>query len=76
MDDVEPDMAQPIVSVSLGCDAVFLMGGHTRDTVPTPIMVRSGDIVVLSEAARQCFHGEFIMCWCTWCSILCVTSDC
>jgi alkylated DNA repair protein alkB family protein 1 len=29
-DDVEPDLAQPIVTLSLGCDAVFLVGGTTR----------------------------------------------
>lgn len=27
-DDVEADLAQPIVSMSLGCDAVFLLGGE------------------------------------------------
>jgi alkylated DNA repair protein alkB family protein 1 len=29
-DDVEKDLDQPIVTVSLGCDAVFLLGGTTR----------------------------------------------
>jgi alkylated DNA repair protein alkB family protein 1 len=29
-DDVEVDLSQPIVTHSLGCDAVFLMGGPTR----------------------------------------------
>ncbi len=28
LDDVEEDMDQPIVGLSLGCDAVFLMGGE------------------------------------------------
>jgi alkylated DNA repair protein alkB family protein 1 len=57
-DDVEADLAQPIVSVSLGCDAVFLMGSTTRDVPPTPVMLHSGDIVVLSGQARNCFHGR------------------
>jgi len=56
-DDVEPDLAQPIVAASLGCDAVFLMGGPTRDTAPTPLLLRSGDVVVLGGSARNCFHG-------------------
>jgi alkylated DNA repair protein alkB family protein 1 len=29
-DDVERDLQQPIVTVSLGCDAIFLVGGTTR----------------------------------------------
>jgi alkylated DNA repair protein alkB family protein 1 len=29
-DDVERDLSQPIVTLSLGCDAVFLVGGLTR----------------------------------------------
>lgn len=27
LDDVEKDMSKPIVSFSLGCDAIFLLGG-------------------------------------------------
>lgn len=34
------------------------MGGETRDTPPTPLLLRSGDVVVLSGAARRCYHGE------------------
>jgi len=29
-DDVESDLTQPIVTLSLGCDAVFLVGGQTK----------------------------------------------
>jgi alkylated DNA repair protein alkB family protein 1 len=56
-DDVEADMALPIVSVSLGCEAVFLMGGPTRDTRPTALRLRSGDVLVLAGQARACYHG-------------------
>ena len=28
LDDVEKDMSKPIVSFSLGCDAIFLLGGQ------------------------------------------------
>ncbi len=51
-------MAQPIVSVSLGCDAVFLMGGHTRHVPPSALRLRSGDVLVLAGPARACYHGE------------------
>ena len=56
-DDAELHADRPIVSLSLGCDAVFLIGGVTRDVVPTAVWLHSGDAVVLSGAARQCYHG-------------------
>ena len=56
-DDAEVHADCPIVSLSLGCDAVFLIGGATKDVVPTAVWLHSGDAVVLSGAARQCFHG-------------------
>jgi hypothetical protein len=57
VDDAEADMAQPIVTASLGCAAVFLIGGETRDAPPTALLLRSGDVVVMAEAARRSFHG-------------------
>ena len=57
IDDAERDLRQPLVSMSLGCDAVFLMGFETREEPPTPILVRSGDVIVLSGRARRCYHG-------------------
>ncbi len=56
-DDVEADMQQPIVSISLGCSAVFLIGGASRDVVPMPLLLRGGDVVVMTGPARACFHG-------------------
>ncbi|KAI0747634.1 hypothetical protein C8Q80DRAFT_687787 [Daedaleopsis nitida] len=48
----------PLVSISLGCAAIFLIGGLTRDDPPTPILLRSGDIVVMSgPACRRAYHG-------------------
>ena len=46
------------VTVSLGCQAVFLAGGRTRDVRPAALWVRSGDVVVLAGHARRCYHGE------------------
>eukprot|EP00983_Pelagomonas_calceolata_P063513 1147761-Pelagomonas_calceolata.AAC.3 len=40
------------------------MGGPTRDTAPTPLLLRSGDVVVLGGSARNCFHGA---CTCAFC---------
>jgi len=50
-------MSQPIVTASLGCPAVFLIGGQTRDVAPTALLLRSGDVVVMTGRARRCFHG-------------------
>ncbi|KAH9048223.1 hypothetical protein EDB84DRAFT_291436 [Lactarius hengduanensis] len=48
----------PLVSISLGNAAIFLVGGLTRDVVPIPILLRSGDIVVMSgPACRRAYHG-------------------
>lgn len=57
MDDAERDLRQPLVSVSIGCAAVFLMGGPTKGTPPSALLLRSGDAVVLSGPARLCYHG-------------------
>ncbi|EFJ53252.1 hypothetical protein VOLCADRAFT_115825 [Volvox carteri f. nagariensis] len=57
LDDVERDMAQPIVSVSLGCPAIFLMGGRTKHVAPSALLLRGGDVLVLAGDARTCYHG-------------------
>jgi len=57
VDDAEDDMTKPIVSVSFGNSVVFLIGGRTRDVKPTPLFIRSGDIVIMSGEARYCYHG-------------------
>jgi alkylated DNA repair protein alkB family protein 1 len=35
-----------------------LIGGETRETVPTPLYLRSGDIIVMTEPCRKAFHGK------------------
>ncbi|CAN6371916.1 unnamed protein product [Urochloa humidicola] len=57
VDDMEADWTKPIVSISLGCKCIFLLGGKTRDEVPTAMFLRSGDIVLMAGEARECFHG-------------------
>lgn len=57
VDDAEVDMSKPIVSVSLGCPCVFLLGGRSRDVAPTAVLMRSGDAVVLTGPSRRCYHG-------------------
>jgi DNA oxidative demethylase len=53
----EADLTQPIVSVSLGDSAVFLLGGASRKAPTQKISLNHGDVLVLSGAARRAFHG-------------------
>ncbi|KAI0781307.1 hypothetical protein BD413DRAFT_608470 [Trametes elegans] len=58
VDRSELSATSPLVSISLGCAAVFLIGGLTRDDPPMPILLRSGDVVVMSgPACRRAYHG-------------------
>ena len=53
----EKDFSQPIVTVSLGDDADFLIGGLTRTEKTQALVVRSGDIVIIGGDSRMRFHG-------------------
>ncbi|PHJ21782.1 2og-fe oxygenase family protein [Cystoisospora suis] len=55
-DDVERSHV-PLVSISLGQPAIFLIGGHTREILPKALVLRSGDVLVLSGGARWAIHG-------------------
>ncbi|KAI5834113.1 hypothetical protein K523DRAFT_263862 [Schizophyllum commune Tattone D] len=58
VDRSEVCATSPLVSISLGNAAVFLIGGTTRDSAPTPILLRSGDVVIMSgPACRRAYHG-------------------
>jgi DNA alkylation damage repair protein AlkB len=47
----------PIVSVSLGDAARFVVGGLSRKDPVQPLILRSGDVVVMGGASRLRFHG-------------------
>ncbi|XP_006458178.1 hypothetical protein AGABI2DRAFT_183265 [Agaricus bisporus var. bisporus H97] len=58
VDRSEVCATSPLVSISLGNSAIFLIGGPTRDTEPTPILLRSGDVVIMSgPICRRAYHG-------------------
>ncbi|XP_057949586.1 alpha-ketoglutarate-dependent dioxygenase alkB [Malania oleifera] len=57
LDDMEADWSKPIVSMSLGCKAIFLLGGKSREDPPLGMFLRSGDVVLMAGEARECFHG-------------------
>jgi len=56
-DKNERDFAQPIVSVSLGIDAVFLFGGLERSDRPQRLPLTHGDVVVWGGPSRMRYHG-------------------
>jgi DNA oxidative demethylase len=56
-DKDECDLDSPIVSVSLGLPAVFLLGGHHRSDRPRRIELEHGDVVVWGGPARLRYHG-------------------
>ncbi|XP_061338734.1 alpha-ketoglutarate-dependent dioxygenase alkB [Gastrolobium bilobum] len=57
LDDMEADWSKPIVSLSLGCKAIFLLGGKSKEDPPLAMFLRSGDVVLMAGEARECFHG-------------------
>ena len=47
----------PIVSVSLGDAARFVIGGLSRKEPTSPIVLRSGDVLVMGGPSRLRYHG-------------------
>lgn len=60
LDDAEPDQQHPIVSFSFGLSCVFLIGGRTKNVDPYAVRLDSGDVMVMSEDSRCCFHGSLM----------------
>ena len=56
-DKDEADFALPVVSISLGDDALFRVGGISRKDPTRSRWLSSGDVVVLSGDARLAYHG-------------------
>jgi alkylated DNA repair protein (DNA oxidative demethylase) len=47
----------PIVSVSLGDAARFVIGGLSRRDPTSPLVLRSGDVLVMGGPSRLRYHG-------------------
>lgn len=56
-DEDEEDFAAPVLSVSLGCTAIFRVGGLTRKDQTRKFELKSGDVVVLGGEDRLAYHG-------------------
>lgn len=57
--DVSEECAAPLVSISLGCEAIFVCGleGEGGVAKVAVIRLRSGDAVVMSGDSRYAWHG-------------------
>lgn len=53
----EEEFAAPVVSISLGDDCLFRVGGSRRNDPTTSFRLQSGDVVILGGEGRLCFHG-------------------
>ncbi|MBV7411034.1 alpha-ketoglutarate-dependent dioxygenase AlkB [Maritimibacter sp. DP1N21-5] len=53
----EADFTQPVVSISLGDDGLFRIGGVDRGGPTKSVWLRSGDVLVLGGEARLAHHG-------------------
>jgi alkylated DNA repair protein (DNA oxidative demethylase) len=53
----EGDFSFPVLSVSLGDEGLFRMGGTERNAPTRSIWLRSGDVVVMGGEARLAWHG-------------------
>jgi alkylated DNA repair protein (DNA oxidative demethylase) len=56
-DKNEQDYSHPIVSVSLGLPATFLLGTLRRTDTPRRIRIEHGDVLVWGGPARLIYHG-------------------
>ncbi|WP_235851830.1 alpha-ketoglutarate-dependent dioxygenase AlkB family protein [Litorivita pollutaquae] len=53
----EADFAYPVVSISLGNEALFRIGNPERGGKTESLWLHSGDVVVMGGAARLTYHG-------------------
>jgi alkylated DNA repair protein (DNA oxidative demethylase) len=53
----EEDLSAPVLSISLGDTCLFRFGGTKRGGTTQSLKLVSGDVLVLSGAARLAYHG-------------------
>ena len=53
----EEQFEAPVLSVSLGNDCLFRVGGTSRGGKTQSFRLRSGDVMMLTNEARLAFHG-------------------
>jgi len=55
--DRDEEADAPVLSVSLGDDALFRIGGTTRKNATQSVKLSSGDVLTFGGPARRAFHG-------------------
>jgi alkylated DNA repair protein (DNA oxidative demethylase) len=55
--DRDETPSAPVLSVSLGDDAVFRIGGETRKGKTASVKLSSGDVLTFGGVARMAYHG-------------------
>ena len=53
----EAALDAPVLSISLGDDAIFRVGGLSRKEPTSSLVLSSGDILLMGGPARLCHHG-------------------
>ena len=53
----EREFSAPVLSISLGDDCLFRVGGVKRNDATVSIRLQSGDVVVIGGENRLAFHG-------------------
>ena len=53
----EYNMRAPLISLSFGSSAIFLIGGPSKLVKPKAICISSGDLVIMSGESRLAFHA-------------------
>ncbi len=56
-DKDEKDFSHPVLSISLGDDAMFRMGGVEKNDPTESIWLSSGDVVLMTGESRSGYHG-------------------
>ncbi len=56
-DKDERDFSWPVLSISLGDDALFRIGNTFRGGKTESFWLHSGDVLIMGDSARLCYHG-------------------
>ncbi len=56
-DKDEKNLTHPVLSISLGDDALFRIGGKDKRDMTESIWLSSGDVLVMSGKSRLAYHG-------------------
>jgi alkylated DNA repair protein alkB homolog 1 len=57
VDNSEADLDAPLISVSFGQKAIFLIGGREKEEKPDAIFLNSGDVLVMGGDSRLSYHA-------------------